>query len=349
MFRKIKKSNKAIFDNAIDFLEKSLEEFKESPKYSILHFAIAVEILLKARLAAEHWSLVVQKNANKSNYLKGDFQSVSLDEAVKRIRDIVGEHISETEFRSFKNLTSHRNKVIHFYHDAIDGKNKSEELQKIIKEQCECWYHLKNLFTKKWHLHFKEHIKRFESLDVKMRRHWEYLSTVFDKIKPKLDKLRKKGKYIGSCGYCSFKAVPYEPLCEELSNGNCLVCSWHNARLILKCECGHSITFHNEGWATCPSCNKKYESEDVYAVIDELGYDLSEWPDKITPANCKYCDGYHTVAAIHDGYICSSCFEYFETLEVCQWCNEHCSGDMSDSYWKGCAGCEGKLGWENKD
>lgn len=343
----MKESNKAIFENAIDFLEKSLEEFKESPKYSVLHFAIAVEILLKSRLAIEHWSLVVQKNANITNYLKGDFQSVNLDEAVKRLRDIVGEHISEAEFRSFKNLASHRNKVIHFYHGEIKADNNSDELQMIIKEQCECWYHLKTLFVKKWRVHFEEHIERFESLDRKMRRHWEYLSTVFDKIKPELKKFQKEGKSIGSCSYCSFAAVPYEALYPELSNGNCLVCNWRNVRLELECDCGHSITFENEGFATCSSCNKKYEPEDVYSLINERGYDTSEWPDNITPANCKYCDGYHTVAALHGEYICSSCLKVFETLEQCEFCGEHCSGDMTDSYWKGCAVCEGSIGWDN--
>jgi hypothetical protein len=45
--------------NAIDFLRRAINEFKKDPKYSIIHFSAAVELLLKARLMAEHWSLVV--------------------------------------------------------------------------------------------------------------------------------------------------------------------------------------------------------------------------------------------------------------------------------------------------
>jgi hypothetical protein len=343
----MKESNKAIFENAIDFLEKSLEEFKESPKYSVLHFAIAVEILLKARLAIEHWSLVVQKNANKASYLKGDFLSVNLDEAVKRLRDIVGENISDTEFKSFKRLAAHRNKVIHFYHGEFSSDGNSEDLQKIIIEQCECWFHLKSLFTKKWRTHFEDHIERFESLDWKMRRHWEYLSTVFDRRKPELEKAKKTGKTIGTCSYCSFDAVPFNSEYPELSSGNCLVCNWRNISLELECECGHKIVFQNDGFETCSECGKKYEPEDVYSLIDSEGYDTSEWPDNITPANCSFCDSYHTVAAFHEDYLCTSCLEVFDTLEQCGYCGEHCSGDMSDSSWNGCAVCEGSLGNDN--
>ena len=42
--------------NAFDFLERGIAEFDASPKYSVIHFCAAVEMLLKARLLKEHWS-----------------------------------------------------------------------------------------------------------------------------------------------------------------------------------------------------------------------------------------------------------------------------------------------------
>ncbi|HIP71183.1 MAG TPA: hypothetical protein EYH05_07285, partial [Anaerolineae bacterium] len=50
-----------LVENAMDFLSQSIEEFDGSPKYSVIHFHAAVELFLKARLMAEHWSLVVSK------------------------------------------------------------------------------------------------------------------------------------------------------------------------------------------------------------------------------------------------------------------------------------------------
>ena len=46
-----------IFDsltrNAFDFLERGIAEFDKTPKYSVIHFCAAVEMLLKARLMKE--------------------------------------------------------------------------------------------------------------------------------------------------------------------------------------------------------------------------------------------------------------------------------------------------------
>ena len=50
-----------LVDNALDFLNRSIADFEKSPKYSVIHFYTAVELFVKARLMAEHWSLVVAK------------------------------------------------------------------------------------------------------------------------------------------------------------------------------------------------------------------------------------------------------------------------------------------------
>ena len=90
-----------IFDsltrNAFDFLERGISEFDKSPKYSVIHFCAAVEMLLKARLMKEHWSLIVSKpdQANLAKFMAGDFSSVTLEDARARIRDVAGEDIGD--------------------------------------------------------------------------------------------------------------------------------------------------------------------------------------------------------------------------------------------------------------
>lgn len=84
-----------IFDsltrNAFDFLERGIAEFDKSPKYSVIHFCAAVEMLLKVRLMKEHWSLIVSKpdQANLAKFMAGDFISVTLKEARVRISDLL--------------------------------------------------------------------------------------------------------------------------------------------------------------------------------------------------------------------------------------------------------------------
>lgn len=94
---KISINSKNLFDsltrNAIDFLKKSVIELEDSPKYSVIHFCSAIELFLKARLLVEHWSLIITKpeNANLSKFKSGDFHSVSMQEAINRLKNISGE------------------------------------------------------------------------------------------------------------------------------------------------------------------------------------------------------------------------------------------------------------------
>lgn len=62
-----------LIENAIDFIKKSLEEFETNLKYSIIHFAIGVELILKARLMNEHWSLTLENidRISFQNFLDG--------------------------------------------------------------------------------------------------------------------------------------------------------------------------------------------------------------------------------------------------------------------------------------
>lgn len=49
---------KALIDNGLDFLDKAREELEASkPKFSVVSFWTAVEILLKVPLVNEHWML----------------------------------------------------------------------------------------------------------------------------------------------------------------------------------------------------------------------------------------------------------------------------------------------------
>ncbi len=109
--------------NAFDFLERGIDEFDRAPKYSVIQFCAAVEMLLKARLMKEHWSLIVSKpeQANLAKFMAGDFASVTMDEARARIRDIAGEDIADDALNSFRALANHRNKMIHFFHADVDG------------------------------------------------------------------------------------------------------------------------------------------------------------------------------------------------------------------------------------
>ncbi|NRF25490.1 hypothetical protein HRJ45_12260 [Vibrio coralliilyticus] len=339
-----------LISNGIDFLERSLNEFKDKPKYSIIHFAIAIEILLKARLAYEHWSLVVAKDPNKKKFESGDFVSVNLDETIKRLKDVVGENISDAERGAFKKVAAHRNRIVHFFHTGVESGEENKEQNNIISEQCECWFHIKSLFLNRWSNMFSVHTAKFEDLDRKMKLHAEYLKAIYDQVKAEINVQEKSGTQIGTCNYCSFKAVPLKLTLPEYAHGICKVCNVSHIQLTVPCnedECDQEITFVNEGWATCPKCKKKYEDTDLFELINDFCHEPNEYPNNITPANCGVCDGYETVVALReDKFLCVSCFELSDRIGLCDWCDAYSTGDLSNSYWSGCGICEGRSSWE---
>ena len=82
----------SLVSNALDFLDAAIDDIRNRPKYSVIHFYSAVEIIFKSRLLLEHWALVWDEPslANKAKFEKGNFRSVSLEDAIHRLKGIVG-------------------------------------------------------------------------------------------------------------------------------------------------------------------------------------------------------------------------------------------------------------------
>ena len=111
----MKKILSYLVENAFDFLARAINEFKCSPKYSVIHFSTSVELFLKARLVSEHWSLVVvkQQSVNLQQFKAGSFQSVTIKEATNKLENIVCSKLSNQTIDAFQKVADHRNKIIH--------------------------------------------------------------------------------------------------------------------------------------------------------------------------------------------------------------------------------------------
>ena len=129
-----------VVDNAVDFLEHSLAELEEAPKYSVIHFCSAIELFLKAKLMLEHWSLIDEepKRANLSKFRAGIFKSVSIDETIERLENIANVRIQKEGQRSFSHIREHRNKMVHFFHPDYAGAAEST-IQTIVIEQTKAY------------------------------------------------------------------------------------------------------------------------------------------------------------------------------------------------------------------
>ncbi len=87
----INKHSYLLLDNAFDFLEVGIQNFKDNPKYSIINFAASIERFLKARLLKEHWSLIISGDEpNFQKFLQGDFTSINFKDLILGSQTIKG-------------------------------------------------------------------------------------------------------------------------------------------------------------------------------------------------------------------------------------------------------------------
>ncbi|MEU9108918.1 hypothetical protein AB0D54_32250 [Streptomyces xanthophaeus] len=122
-------------DNGLDYLVSVVDflapdEDRQAPsaralKYAVLHLQAAAEVLLKARLEAAHWTLVAEditrRKVTRAKFEQGDFNSIAPDEAVRRLRDIVGVEIPTEAATNLDALHKKRNALQHY------GLNATQE------------------------------------------------------------------------------------------------------------------------------------------------------------------------------------------------------------------------------
>lgn len=338
--------------NAFDFLHRAIAEFDKAPKYSVIHFCAAVEMLLKARLMMEHWSLVVAKpeQANLESFKEGNFASVTLEETRTRLKNIAGEDIPDIAFGSFQALAKHRNKMIHFYHEGLKSDQKARE--HIVSEQCRSWFHLHRLLMS-CDGYFGTFSKEIVEADRLLKGHRKYLSAKFKALKSEIDTHRKEGNRPRACSVCKFKAAIPSAFDEQIARVQCLVCDYTETQVEVPCPlCQKLIVIGNEGWAKCGHCGGAVEPEHLAGILaDEhaayrAGKDEGEY---WTEANCGNCDGYQTVVRRGDSFFCTNCFDWSDHVEPCEWCTEPNTGDMDDTYLHGCSHCDGMIGWNSDE
>jgi RNase P subunit RPR2 len=113
-------------ENGLDYLVSAANHLAGQPsardlKYGILHLAAGIEVLLKARLQREHWTLILtdMDGASPVKYASGDFQSISADKALRRLRDIARIPISDDDFARVGAIIDKRNRLQH--HGLVDS------------------------------------------------------------------------------------------------------------------------------------------------------------------------------------------------------------------------------------
>lgn len=117
---KTKEIKMPLLENGLDFILHGLNELvdmKDKPnngKYAILHIHAGTELILKARLKEEHWSLIFSKEPDIKAYNSGDFLGIYMDECIKRLNKVCSIVLLKPDIAALDNLRKTRNRIEHF-------------------------------------------------------------------------------------------------------------------------------------------------------------------------------------------------------------------------------------------
>lgn len=152
---------KALVENGLAFIERAASELPKEPTFSIAHFATGLELLLKARLFAEHWTLIATNPQGSpwSAITSGDAHTLQASDLCAAVTSTTGTSLNH-EKDVFEKVFRHRNRVLHFVPPA--------DLTEVEAEQCRAWYRLHHLLSVRWEDVF---VHKIISLEPNPRNH----------------------------------------------------------------------------------------------------------------------------------------------------------------------------------
>ncbi len=339
-----------ITENALGFLRDAIELINSDLKKSLISFAIAVELFLKARLMHEHWTLILENpdNTTVSEFEKGDFISVNVQSAILRLQKVLGLSISTSAEKAFKNIRTHRNKMIHFYHpEYADAKNpKATEV--VMKDQYVGWVHLHELLSEEWEKEFINHQESIKDIDRLMKGHRDFIDARYETLKDSISDEIAKGMKFGVCAVCQKLSSRMSDLSLPVYTGVCRVCGDWDVFVEAICSSCSYIGYYD--WSSsdrdCSSCTKDVQIEipdDAMEVLISHYGDDPFMNDGIDyNGHCPECEHSLTTAipAGDGGAFCLNCATEYDEMGQCEHCGTYIAGftEVASSYL-GCFIC----------
>ncbi|UXY13492.1 hsdR (plasmid) [Kosakonia sp. ML.JS2a] len=335
----------ALIDNGMAFLEKAMNEVKTAPKFSVVSFWTAVEIMLKVPLAQEHWTLVCSgKSIKRQAYLTGDFQSITFQESCDKLRDVLEKPVPQTTLFAFDIVRKHRNRVVHFFHDAYT----TEDMDRLLTEQANAWFALNRLMRDDWKDLFEGALGNLLARNETrlLIQNKFYAAKKYEQIKDNIRAARQNGHRITKCSVCEQRAVVWETVASfdgrELKSGKCRVCTTSLERTLTfacpNCDKPQTIDSDSDVTFLCSACG---HTDNLYHLLDTSSVDSDSFATLSVPAGCCECDGYNSVCEFGDGFLCIYCLTYFDNLQCCEHCSYYSSEVPAFSSMVGCRFCDG--------
>lgn len=316
----------SLASNGFDFLERAIQEVSSAPKFSVVHFSTGLELILKARLFEEHWSLIATQPHDMTwdGLNDGSQHTLGANDSLLTLEKLVGEPLKPAR-TAFSKAFNHRNRTLHFV--------PHEEPSLMMTEQLSAWYYLHKLLDGGWKDNFAVFADRVDSIESALLEHREYLKNKYDDIKNELKGHKSKDR-LGICYICKFESVVVDDSKYAISYGKCQVC--YSDGKTIRFDCGNFFPL-DELPLEC-TCDARMHSLEYIAprTKDEFNNQPQPW--------CSYCGNLSVVDLSTDKehFRCLECAENFFSVERCEKCDALVAGRVSDeSQFMGCVACQG--------
>lgn len=224
----------AMVTNGLGFFTKAASELASEPSHSVAHFATGLELLLKARLFTEHWTLICDKPqttpwatlyAGNANTIGGTPLLRVMNEALLLIE--------QDDREQFLKAIKHRNRVLHL--------RPHEDRESISSEQCAAWYRLNKLLLGPWKDTFRKFQTEIEEVESQLKVNLSYLRAKFNALAEKREYKQLLGvarseKRLFSCTLCANESLVAE-LDDSVGFVSCIACQANQYCMRLPCGC----------------------------------------------------------------------------------------------------------------
>ncbi|WP_131751141.1 MULTISPECIES: hypothetical protein [Legionella] len=325
-----------LLNNAFEFAKRAAQDvINKEFKFAIINFCSAIEQIIKAKLVLNDWKCIVnRKTINYDDFLRGNFQSITIDKALQQLNDIPKKYSD-----IINELFQERNKVIHFFNHKLHSENNEEETV-IANSIYHAWFYMhKYLSNNRDTLYFQPD---FHRIHRELKTVKSYLEEVYKQSLNEVETEKQKGKRIISCDSCGLEAMSANSDNSLVKIGHCLICQHDMPFIEIECGCG-TLNHLFEVW-DCYCNNEQCEEKislsttDIQDALPSISYEFESGHEY---GDCNLCDHCDTVGMIEDYYICSNCFEMSETINQCEHCGKLSIFLSSESLIVGCPSCDG--------
>lgn len=197
-----------IVESALEFLQTSCDEYERVDleeqrrlKHSTISLCTGIELVLKARLSQEHWTLVP---ANIDRYQEGDwergsFQSVGLRDAIARLSEVCHVDISQQAETAFSDLSDVRNKFTHFVSE--------ESAERVTGTQLRAWHYFVDLVDDDFLRLTEKQSSALQAIKNRMLQREEFLTVRFEHIRSMIEARIEAGGDVIVCPFCNHTAL----------------------------------------------------------------------------------------------------------------------------------------------